>query len=381
MSKLLEVIQYEGPADVLVYKHPKTDFSAGSQLIVHESQEAVFFRNGQLLDSFESGRYTLDSEDFPAVGREFKHAFGKETPFHAEVYFVNKSDCMTVLWGTSSPMLIQDPIYDVILPVRSNGQFTVRVENSRKFLLKLIGTTERFDSETLTYFFRGLLMNKIKDYIARIMVVNHISFLQIHAHLSDIAEVIHKKIQPDFSEYGLAIPAFYINSISVPEDDPSYLRIKSALAAAKEKELLAKGKKAEMDLLGYTYQQERTFDVLDKAAQNEGNAANVMGIGMGLGMGVPLGNTFASLGQTAFSNVNKCPNCNAAIPAGAKFCLECGQRISTQSGNIICPNCGQETAPGKFCLHCGQKLSKTCPDCGTEVEVNGRFCPECVHKF
>ena len=91
MSKLLEVIQYEGPADVLVYKHPKTDFSAGSQLIVHESQEAVFFRNGQLLDSFESGRYTLDSEDFPAVGREFKHAFGKETPFHAEVYFVNKS--------------------------------------------------------------------------------------------------------------------------------------------------------------------------------------------------------------------------------------------------------------------------------------------------
>ena len=381
MPELFKVIRYEGPADVLVYKHPNTDFPAGSQLIVHESQEAIFFRNGQILDSFEAGRYTLDSEYFPKIGREFKRVFGKESIFHAEIYFVNKTDCMTVLWGTASPMLIQDPIYDVILPVRANGQFTVRVENARKLLSKLIGTIERFDVEILTYFFRGLLMNKIKDYIARIISINHISFLQIHSYLSDISQVIHKKIEPNFLEYGLFIPTFYVNSITIPEDDPSYQRIKGALAAAKEKELLAKGKKAEMDILGYTYQQERTFDVLDKAAQNEGNASNVMGIGMGLGMGVPLGNTFASLGQTAFLGVNKCPNCNATLSAGAKFCSECGQQIMNQSDNLICPNCGQKILPGKFCLYCGHKLTKICPDCGTETAANGRFCPECGYKF
>lgn len=385
MAKLYDVIRYEGPPNVLVYRYPATDFPAGTQLIVHESQEAVFFRNGQMLDSYESGRYTLESEDFPYIGREFKWASGKKSPFHAEVYFVNKADCMTVLWGTPSPILIQDPEYDVILPIRANGQFTIRVDNARKLLVKLVGTMDQFDTDSLTHFFRGLLVSKITDYITYIMLAKKISFLQVQAFLSKIAEAIHKKLQPEFAEYGLLMPNFYINSINVPESDPSYQKIKSALAAAKEKELMARGKKKEMDILGYTYQQERTFDVLDKAAQNEGSASDLMGIGMGLGMGVPIGHTVANMGQNILNaGERRCPSCGASLPPNARFCLECGQRVADNTpsaGMVVCPHCGQQTPSGKFCLHCGQKLTKVCPDCGAEVSAGGRFCPECGHWF
>lgn len=359
----IEIIQYEGGNDVLVWKHPKEDFHTGTQLIVHESQEAILFLNGQALDLFGAGRYTLETQNFPVLSRFMKRPLGDRTPFHCEVYFINKVTVLDILWGTSSPIPVQDPKYDILLPVRANGQFGLRVENGRQLLVKLVGTTGGFDKNTLITYFRGLLMTNIKDYISRLMVEKQISFLEIHSHIAEASEHLKMQMEPLFDEYGLKMVNFFVNSITVPSDDPSYLRIRNALAAAKERELLAKGKRAEMDIVGYTYQQQRGFDVLDKAASNEGTAGNIMGVGMGLGMGFGVGGAVGGVMSGAMQNIQpntaagaRCAKCGAILPANAKFCLDCGERV-VAANTLVCPDCKTPVPAGsKFCAECGHKF-------------------------
>lgn len=385
-QETIDVLRYEGGNDVLVWKHPKVDFNTGTQLIVHESQEAILYLNGQALDLFGPGRHTLQTQNVPVFSRFMKRPLGDQTPFHCEVYFVNRVTLLDILWGTASPIPIQDPKYEIILPVRANGQFGLRVENSRKLLVKLVGTTAKFDRETLTALFRGILMTNIKDYISRMMVERQISFLEVHGHISEASGAIKALLVPLFEEYGFAVVNFNVNSISVPEDDPGYARIRSALAAAKERELLARGKRAEMDIVGYTYQQQRTFEVLDKAAANEGAAGTIMGAGMGVGMGFGVAGTVGGAMSEAMRNVTPeaaaaavCPSCKASLPAGARFCLACGAKIARDEG-VACPKCGQPTARGNFCLSCGAPLAASCPKCGKPVPNGAKFCPECGNQ-
>lgn len=219
-QETIDVLRYEGGNDVLVWKHPKVDFNTGTQLIVHESQEAILYLNGQALDLFGPGRHTLQTQNVPVFSRFMKRPLGDQTPFHCEVYFVNRVTLLDILWGTASPIPIQDPKYEIILPVRANGQFGLRVENSRKLLVKLVGTTAKFDRETLTALFRGILMTNIKDYISRMMVERQISFLEVHGHITEASGAIRALLVPLFDEYGFAVVNFNVNSISVPEDDP-----------------------------------------------------------------------------------------------------------------------------------------------------------------
>lgn len=378
-----QIIKYEGPNDVLVWKHPTQDFNTTSQLIVHESQEAILFRNGQALDLFGAGRYTLETENIPLLRRIINIPTGGKTPFHCEVYFINKVDCMDVLWGTATPVPVQDPVYNIILPVRANGQFAIRVEESRRFLVKIVGTTAGITKEGVNNYFRGLLMTRIKDYIATMMTQRKISFLDVHSYLNEISDHIKQEISGVFADYGITVVNFFVNSITVPQDDPGFVKIRNALASAKERELLAKGKRAEMDIVGYSYQQERTYDVLDKAAQNEGTGSNMMGLSMGLGMGLPIGGMVGKAMGGAMENVvnaaqsSVCPKCNATLPANAKFCLACGAQIMQDSAGIVCPACNHSTPRGKFCMHCGAKLENACKKCGASLLPGAKFCPEC----
>lgn len=387
-DKITDVLQYEGGNDILVWKHPTENFNTGAQLIVHESQEAILYLNGRAMDLFGPGRHTLETQNVPMFSKFMKRPLGDQTPFHCEVYFVNQVTMLDILWGTATPIPIQDPKYDIILPVRANGQFGLRVENSRKLLVKLVGTTNRFDKETLVTYFRGLLMTHIKDYLSQMMVERQISFLEVHSHITEASASIKDQLLPLFSEFGLGVVNFFVNSISVPNDDPGLMRIRNALAAAKERELLAKGKRAEMDIVGYTYQQQRSFEVLDKAAANEGAAGTIMGAGMGLGMGFGVGGTVGGVMNDAMKNIRPgagaeaiaCPKCGAALPPNAKFCLSCGERVAPEE-TMLCPACGKPTPKGNFCLSCGAPLAAACPDCGKPVPNASKFCPECGHKF
>lgn len=377
---ILDVIKYEGDNQTLVWKHPAEDFNTKSQLLVHESQEAVFFKNGVALDLFSAGRHTLDTQNIPLIRKFVNLPFGGVSPFHCEVYFVNKVVSMDVLWGTSTPIPVQDAVYGIILPVGANGQFAVQVIDSKKFLIKMVGTIREFTQINLINAFRGILMTKIKDYIANQFVIEKITFLEITAHIDSISQAIKENLATEFEAYGIRLVNFNVNSISVPENDPSFVQLKSALA-----------KKAEMGIIGYNYQQERTFDVLEGAATNDGTGSGIMGAGLGLGMGVNLGNVIGSaFGGAVATNIDVktaaemsgkvCIKCGTQIPHAAKFCPECGEKVLDEN-MVICPRCAEATIKGKFCQHCGQRLSMVCPKCGAELALSTKFCPECGERL
>ena len=282
--KVFDVIKYEGGNNVLVWKFPGEDFSTLSQLIVHETQEAIFFKDGKALDLFRAGRYTLHSQNIPLIRRLVNLPFNGESPFHCEVFFINKVVSMDVRWGTDSPISIQDPKYKIILPINVQGQFAVQVADSRKFLMSLVGTIEQFDQNTLMSYFRGILMTNIKDYIVKQFTDRNLSFLEIQGNLKTISDGIGDIVVKEFDQYGIRLVNFNVIDISPSERDGSYTRLKQVLE-----------KRAEMEVLGYNYQQERTYNILDSAAANEGISSEFIGAGMGLGMGVNIGNTIGGL--------------------------------------------------------------------------------------
>ncbi len=413
---IAKIIKYEGPADVLVWKHPAEDFNTSSQLIVHESQEAILFKDGQALDLFKAGRHTLTTENIPLLRRIISIPTNGETPFHCEVYFINKADILDVLWGTSQPMPIQDPIYHIILPVRANGQFALHVENSRKLLLKLVGTTSDMRKERVAALFKGMLITRAKNLIADRMTAMRISFLEIHSHLNEISDTIREQMAPMYEEYGMEVVNFFVNSISVPADDPGYMKIRTALAAAKEKELLAQGTRAEMDILGYSYQEKRTFDVLDRAAQNEGAGAGILGASMGMGMGVNMGSMIGGAMGSAMGNVMPLGQANRQQQAPDQVYQQPQQapdqvyrQPPQQASNQVyqqtqqapdqmprqtsnqenqqmqgrtCKQCKTDLPAGaKFCFRCGKALDVVCPDCGNMLSGDAKFCDQCGREL
>ena len=140
MAKIADVIKYEGDNSVFVWKHPAEDFNALTQLIVHESQEAVFFLNGQALDLFGPGRYTLETENIPKVGKALNRTAGGDSPFHCEVYFINRAEQMAIKWGTDTRVQYMEPTYGFPISIGASGEMSLRAEDSRRLLVKLVGT-------------------------------------------------------------------------------------------------------------------------------------------------------------------------------------------------------------------------------------------------
>lgn len=378
--KVFDVVKYEGENNVLVWKFPGEDFNTLSQLVVHETQEAVFFKDGQALDLFKAGRYTLHSQNIPLIRRLVNLPFNGESPFHCEVFFVNKVVSMDIKWGTINPISIQDPIYKIILPISVSGQFAIQVEDSKRFLLSLVGTISQFDQNTLTKYFQGILMMNIKDYIVKQFTNYNLSFLEIQGNLKKISDGIALEVAQEFERYGLRLVNFNVTDIAPSESDSSYIRLKQALE-----------KKAEMQVIGYNYQQERTYDILDTAAANEGTSSDMMGAGMGLGMGLNIGNTLGGMmgsvtpdvqqtTQNGMENteMNICPKCKNVLPAGAQFCSACGTKIEVQEEEtMVCPHCHEKVPKGKFCMACGKSMELVCPQCGQPQKMEAKFCMFC----
>ncbi len=286
---VIDFVKWDGNPDTLAWKFDEQELSTWTQLVVNESQEAFLVKQGVYDGPFGAGRHTLSTENIPLIRGLMGLPFGGKSPFTAEVWFVNKVVNLDIKWGTPDPIQLQDPKYQIMLPVRAFGQYGVRIADSKRFLLRLVGTLTSFDTGTLADYFRGAFITKIKNEIATTIVRAGISVLEISAHLDSLSKEIKSKLNEEIQEFGVELTQFNIHSINVPEDDDAVSKLKQALA-----------KRAEMGIVGFNYQQERSFDVMQAAASNEGTAATVMGAGMGLGMGsaigVPMG---AMLGQMA----------------------------------------------------------------------------------
>lgn len=387
--KILDVIKYEGDNSTFVWKHPCEDFNTTTQLIVHESQEAIFFLNGQALDLFGPGRHTLETQNIPLLRRIINIPTGGETAFHCEVYFINKTEQMAIRWGTDSKVQYIEPTYKFPLSIGASGEMALSVEDSRKLLVKLVGTERVLDRQQLTTYFRSILMAKVKTYMAQAMRMNAINIFEIDEQLESFSADIGNRLAPDFLDYGVQLKRFYVTTIVKPDGNPQYEKFKELhfrqyadIAEAQlqqrvgiieqqteaqkmviESQAIAQKRMQE----GYTYQQERSYDVAEKAAQNEGiGEFSNMGIGLGMmtGVGGAVGGMVGGAVADAFAGIatpiqpsataNKfCDQCGAELTAGAAFCDECG---APQVPSDTCSKCGFKfVKSGKFCPKCGAK--------------------------
>ena len=328
--KIADIIMYEGDNSTFIWKHPCEDFNSLTQLIVHESQEAIFFMNGQALDTFGPGRHTLETQNIPLIGKILNRQTGDKTPFHCEVYFINKTEQMSIKWGTDSKVQYIDPQYGFPLLIGASGEMSLRAENGKKLLLKLVGTENFLDRQTLVSFFRAFLMTKVKTYIAQVMKTNAINIFEIDENLTAFSENIHKLLVPNFADYGISLERFFVTNIVKPDGDKQYEKFKELhfrqyadVAEAKlrqQTDLIYAQTEAQKVVIdsqaqatkraqeGYTYAQERGFDVAEKAAENEavGQFTN-MGIGLGTMAGVG-GAVGGMVGEAVNNAVNAAEN-------------------------------------------------------------------------
>ena len=307
--KIADIIKYEGDNSTFIWKHPCEDFNYLTQLIVHESQEAIFFMNGQALDMFGAGRYTLETQNIPLIGKVLNKATDDKTPFHCEVYFINKTEQMNIKWGTDSRVQYIEPTYGFPLSIGASGEMSLRAEDSRKLLLKLVGTESYLGQQQLTNYFRSFLMTRVKTYIAQVMKTNSINIFEIDENLTMFSNAIKNLLVGDFADYGVSLEQFFVTTILKPDGDRQYEKFKELhfrqyadIAEAKlrqQTEIINAETEAQKTVIdskaqatkraqeGYTYQQERGFDVAEKVAQNEavGEFTN-MGVGFGTMAGV-----------------------------------------------------------------------------------------------
>lgn len=431
MSKIAEVIKYEGDNSTFIWKHPSEDFNSLTQLIVHESQEAVFFMNGEALDLFGPGRHTLETQNIPKLGRLLNRTTNGDTPFHCEVYFINKTVQMGIKWGTDSKVRFLEPTYGVPLEIGASGELNLMVSDARKLLIKLVGTMNGIAWEdrsggftkSLSASFRPLISTAVKTNLSSVIKNNSMNILEIDENLGTLSEVLKKSMIPGFEEYGLTIPELYVTTIVLPENDPNFRRIrdlhaislqqkmveaettiKTARAEAEaavtvaerqavlERETTAteqRRREAERELIDAQMEAQRMKitgfaeaevmrakgytekDVLQAEVQKayaEGiGNMNITGGGSVAGDMIGLG-----VGMTAAGMV--------APQMGEMFK---GFGMERPVENITCPNCNKEVPKGsKFCLECGTKIEiiaeneVVCPVCGKKT-TKAKFCMEC----
>lgn len=415
MGQIAQVIKYEGDNTTFVWKHPLEDFNSMTQLIVHESQEAVFMMNGQALDLFGAGRYTLQTQNIPLLGRILNRITGDKSPFHAEVYFVNKAEQMAVKWGTDSKIQFLEPTYGFPLSIGAYGEMSLRAEDSKRLLIKIVGTENSLSQENLTRFFRAFVVTRVKSYLAQIIREEKISIFEIDERLQSLSARLLALLQPDFLDYGVALERFFVMAVSKPDGEPQYEKFKSlhfrsyadvmearlrqqvgvidAQTEAQKKVIESQALAQKRAQEGYTFQQERAYEVAEQAARNEG-VGQYTNLGIGLGTMAGVGGMVAGFMnggmQEAMNGMMggapspqpkavKCKQCGAEIPAGAKFCPACGGKAE-EDETVVCPNCGKTVPKAKFCAECGHKFATVCPKCGAEVK-GGKFCPECGEKL
>ncbi len=424
---LASIIKYEGDNETLVWKHPIEDFNMGSQLIVHESQEAVFFRDGQALDLFGAGRYTLETQQLPLLEKLYQLPTNTEDTFHSEVYFINLATQMGIKWGTDSKVRLFDPASGLHVELGASGEFNIRVTDSRRLLLKVVGTTGALRQEdllgggTTRGIFRALVMTQVKSYLAQVIKESGINVLEIDERLMELSEALRDRINEGLKDYGVTMPEFFVSRIVTPDEDPNYKRMKQqyaeqyllvrqeqirkseaeaaqarmaveaeteakmkiigaqgeaeALKIQKEAEaaayrMQAAAEAAEMQMKGYTYQQETTRQVGLEAMKNgltggEGSGAGALGDIAGLG--VALGAMGGVMGMTR----------EAMDPV-----LSGGNQMGQSLGAVIAGGeAGNPQGAGKLPGTVSEKGNADTWDCVCGARgLTGKFCPECGAK-
>lgn len=350
MARIFDVIEYVDPSGrEMVHRIPEQgsgDFRLGSQLIVRENQAAVFFRDGKALDTFGPGRHTLSTANIPLLVNLLSIPFGGQTPFKAEVYFVNMREFLDQKWGTPEPIPLRDKELGLVR-LRAFGTYSMQVADPQLFVNKIVGGQGLYDTTQITNFLRSIIVSKLVD----LMGETQASLFDLPRLYEEIGAGVRAKAQDDFGNLGIALKTLYVNSISPTEETAKAIDERAAMGAIGNMQ---------------AYIQFKAARAMGDAAAAGGEAGSLAGAGVGLGAGVGIGAAMAGAITEAMKGAREqpapaaaetvaCPKCGTANPVGAKFCNNCGTKLSSTTA---CPNCGHENPPGaKFCNNCGTKLA------------------------
>lgn len=379
--------------DVFAWKYPARNLSTATQLLVHESQEAVLFSKGEIIGKFGPGKHTLNTENLPVVSKLFGIPFGGgRNPFTAEVWFVNMRAPLNIDWKISK-MMINDPEFKFV-PLVARGRYGLKIASAEKFLVKLVGNVPSFNARQITDHFSGLIEQYTKNAIISEISSNSIPVTRIGSSLNEIANAVKLQMNVFWDEYGFSLPGFFITDISIDESDPTGKTIMEAIA-----------KSSAQSIAGYTWQQAEAMKVANNAVSGASGDMGILGMAMLTGSfgGGGFANNLMQPPQQSVQQNNPipgqpamakrpgrktvfCSNCGKSYPATSKFCPHCGDPYNP------CPVCGADnTLSAKRCVSCGTALPQKqdmmedlgygCPNCGAPIGIGMKFCPNCGKKL
>jgi membrane protease subunit (stomatin/prohibitin family) len=355
----LQVIEWRDETGTqIVHRWPaygSGEIRLGAQLVVRESQTAVFFRDGHALDVFGPGRHTLTTLNLPLLGQLVNLAFGGHTPFQSEVYFVNMRTFTQLRWGTVSPVIFRDKELAMVR-LRAHGLYTMRIQDPQLFVNTVVGTEHRYDTETVSDWLRDFIVARFNDIMGEVIE----TVLDLPQRYDELAAALKARLQEDFARYGMELIDLLIEAIVPPEEVVRMIDQRTAMEAVDSQQRF---------LLYRTAQ--AIGDMPQAAGEGGGAAAAGAGIGAGIGMGAAMAQAVAGAMRSEPTerapqgppSAAFCSKCGAALPAGARFCPGCGQPVAQPQAS--CPNCGAQLTPGaRFCSQCGHSVTVSSSDEG-----------------
>lgn len=354
---------------VFAQRFPETNLSTNAQLIVHESEEAFLFHVGQLMGKFGPGKHTLNTENLPLLSNLFKKPFGGKNTFTAEVWFINKLKPADLSWKIDK-FEGHDPDFDTTIPLCANGKYSVQIVDAERFLINMVGKKDNFTESDLTRQSQGEFSTKAKSAIQRYMIENHIGYKQISAYIDILSDSLKESITPFWEKYGISMQNFFIETIEIDTSTKQGREFVEDITS-----------QAGYKLTGRTYQQERAFDLYDKALDKIGEMGNQSGNGllgslMALNM---MNNMQGSMGGAMINPQYNQPSFGAQ--SGAQNVGPQGMAAATQQNNkpktIFCSNCSKKRlSTERFCPNCGTEYNP-CPRCGADNRKNAKRCVSC----
>lgn len=365
MSVLLEVIEWMDPSgEEMIQRIPEqgsTDIKWGAQLIVRDSQMAMFFKDGHAADSFTTGRHMLSTLNIPILTRLLAMPYGFKSPFRAEVYFVNLKVFTDLKWGTKHPVTFRDSKFGLVR-LRGHGAYTMRIANPVLFLNSIVGRQSKYTTHEIQDYLRDVIVARMNDLLGERLE----SILDLPARYTELAEDFKGIVSDQFEKYGLELVDFFISSITPPEEVAKMIDQKSGMEAVGNLDDFLK------------------FEMAKGIGSAGGAGATGSGLGMAAGIGVMMPAMMSKvftpeqteLKREAVATVT-CPSCHTDTPEQSRFCYRCGHQMIVQNS---CPACHVQL-PGEasYCFGCGHKLdAKTfCPHCSAELISGSVFCGEC----
>lgn len=370
-SQFIEVIEWlDDSGNTLLYRFPVhgQEIKNGAQLTVRESQAAVFVFQGQIADVFSPGLYTIDGGNTPILTKLGAWKYGFNSPFKAEVYFINTKQFTDLKWGTPNPVMMRDADFGMVR-LRAFGIYSIRVADPRALIKEIAGTNAHFVTEDIEGQLKRTLVSGFSDALGE----SKIAALDLASNYDELSKFTRNKLNDEFKSFGLELTKFVVENISLPAE------VEAAM-----------DKRTSMGVIGDVgrYAQFQAADAMRDAAQNPSGGAST---GAGLGAGFAIGNAMAGAMTNAMNQSKSdtggaarisCPKCGASTLSNAKFCNECGAKVEAAGQTVPCVKCGAQLQAGaKFCVECGSRQEKPkCANCQAELAPGTKFCNECGTK-